>query len=129
MILFDFFYQFDFSVPSNQLSKSLLQDVEQLRTEKENIDSQIKGLGLSPPSGPFFPPPAEMKRQHALSVGQSDAPRDRTHTVESYTGDLMELPVYIGTDPYSRNPMSLLSRIRTTSESEGVGVRNNGQVG
>ncbi len=86
-------------------------------------------LGLSPTSGPYFPPPAEMKRQHALSIGQTDAPRDRTQTVDSYTGDLMELPVYTGTtDPYNRNPMSLLSRIRTTSESEGVSSRKNEHV-
>eukprot|EP00794_Sanderia_malayensis_P011285 gene11285-12465_t len=106
---------------------SHLKDVEQLRVEKENIDNQIKVLGLSPTSGPYFPPPAEMKRQHALSVGHSDfGPRDRTQTVDSYTGDLMELPVYTGTsDPFNKNPMSMLTRIRTTSESEGVNSRKN----
>lgn len=86
------------------------------------LDLQFKELGLSPTSGPYFPPPAEMKRQHALSVGHSDFPlRDRTQTVDSYTGDLTELPVYTGSEPYSKSRMSMLSRIRTTSESEGVG--------
>eukprot|EP00795_Rhopilema_esculentum_P016229 gene16229-7603_t len=101
-----------------------LKDVENLRQEKEIIDNQLKDLGFSPTSGPHFPPPAEMKRQHALSVGQSDFHvRDRTQTVDSYTGDLTELPVYTGSDHYSKNRMSMLSRIRTTSESEGVSSR------
>ena len=100
------------------------QDVENLRQTKEIIDNQLKELGFSPTSGPHFPPPAEMKRQHALSVGQSDFHvRDRTQTVDSYTGDLTELPVYTGSDHYSKNRMSMLSRIRTTSESEGVSSR------
>ena len=85
---------------------------------------QFKELGLSPTSGPYFPPPAEMKRQHALSLGQIDYPgRDRTQTVESYTGDLTELPIYTGSEHYSKNRMTMLSRIRTTSESEGVSSR------
>ena len=90
---------------------------------------QFKELGLSPTAGPYFPPPAEMKRQHALSLGQSDYPgRDRTQTVESYTGDLTELPIYTGSDHYSKNRMSMLSRIRTTSESEGVSSRKTDNV-
>ena len=84
----------------------------------------MKELGLSPTSGPYFPPPAEMRRQHALSIGQSDYPvRDRTQTVDSYAGDLSELPIYTGSEHYSKNRMSMLSRIRTTSESEGVSSR------
>ena len=98
--------------------------MENLRQEKDIIDQQFKELGLSPTSGPYFPPPAEMKRQHALSVGQSEYPlRDRTQTVDSYTGDLTELPIYTGSEQYSKNRMSMLSRIRTTSESEGVSSR------
>lgn len=87
---------------------------------------------MSPTSGPQFPSPAEMKRQHALSVGHSDMPphtqRDRTQTVDSYAGDLTDLPVYTGADPYSRTPSSMLSRIRTTSESEGVSSWKNEYV-
>ena len=57
-----------------------------------------------------------MRRQHALSItSQNDlAVRDRTQTIESYVGDLAELPVY--TSSYNnKNP---LLRLRTTSETE-----------
>jgi len=94
-----------------------LKDVEDLRNDKENIDNELRTYGISPPSGPFFPPPAEMRRQHALSVSSQDStaasPRDRTQTIESYTGDLHELPVYHG-NPTNRHT----SRVRTTSETE-----------
>jgi len=93
-----------------------LKDVENLRSEKENIDNELRTYGISPPSGPFFPPPAEMRRQHALSVTSQDGQgsRDRTQTIESYTGDLHELPVY-SSNPNNRHS---LSRVRTTSETE-----------
>jgi len=95
-----------------------LKDVEDLRNEKENIDNELRTYGISPPSGPFFPPPAEMRRQHALSVSsQTDAlARDRTQTIESYAGDLAELPVYTS-NPTNRHSLSSL-RVRTTSETE-----------
>ena len=74
-------------------------------------------LGVIPTLGPYFPPPAEMKRQHALSVGHIDfslIPRERTQTVDSYAGDLAELPVYHG-----KGESRVGLRIRTHSESEG----------
>jgi len=95
-----------------------LKDVEDLRSEKENIDGELRTFGISPPSGPFFPPPAEMRRQHALSVNsQTEAmARDRTQTIESYAGDLAELPVYTS-NPTNRHTLASL-RVRTTSETE-----------
>lgn len=95
-----------------------LKDVEDLRNEKENIDNELRTYGISPPSGPFFPPPAEMRRQHALSVTSQDASgaRDRTQTIESYSGDLDQLPVYTS-NPTNRHSLSSL-RVRTTSETE-----------
>lgn len=74
--------------------------------------------GVNPSTGPFFPPPAEMRRQHALSItSQYDGiVRDRTQTIESYAGDLAELPVYTS-NPSNRNPLFGL-RVRTNSETE-----------
>ena len=59
-----------------------------------------------------------MRRQHALSItSQVDGvSRDRTQTIESYAGDLAELPVYTS-NPTNRNTLIGL-RVRTTSESE-----------
>lgn len=85
-----------------------------MRTEKEKIDQELRNFGVSPPTGPFFPPPAEMRRQHALSITSQDV-RDRTQTIDSYAGDLDELPVY--TANINKNPTFGL-RVRTSSETE-----------
>jgi len=92
-----------------------LKDVEDLRMKKENLDQELRIYGVSPPTGPFFPPPAEMRRQHALSITSQDG-RDRTQTIDSYNGDLDELPVYTSNQS-NRNPFHGL-RLRTTSETE-----------
>jgi len=96
-----------------------LKDVEDLRNSKESIDNELRTYGISPPSGPFFPPPAEMRRQHAMSVTSQSDPlsRDRTQTIESYAGDLAELPVY-HSNPTNRHSLASL-RVRTTSETDG----------
>lgn len=59
-----------------------------------------------------------MRRQHALSLGsQSDMSRDRTQTIDSYAGDLDELPVYTSnTSNKSNNSWNI--RVRTHSETE-----------
>ena len=58
-----------------------------------------------------------MRRQHALSVTSQEAvARDRTQTIESYSGDLDQLPVYTS-NPTNRHSLSSL-RVRTTSETE-----------
>ncbi|XP_057301545.1 RNA-binding protein FXR1-like [Hydractinia symbiolongicarpus] len=97
---------------------SHLKDVEELRSQKDNIDLELRIYGVNPSTGPFFPPPAEMRRQHALSItSQYDGiVRDRTQTIESYAGDLAELPVYTS-NPSNRNPLFGL-RVRTNSETE-----------
>lgn len=90
--------------------------MEDLRSQKENIDLELRSFGVNPPTGPFFPPPAEMQRQHALSLcSQPDLMRDRTQTIDSYAGDLAELPVY--TSNASRSTTWNL-RVRTHSETE-----------
>ncbi|XP_066914491.1 RNA-binding protein FXR1-like [Clytia hemisphaerica] len=95
-----------------------LKDVERLRDQKENIDSELRTYGVNPPTGPFFPPPAEMRRQHALSLcSQSDMVRDRTQTIDSYAGDLAELPVYTSNTSNKSNS-SWNIRVRTHSETE-----------
>ena len=55
-----------------------------------------------------------MRRQHALSITSQDV-RDRTQTIDSYAGDLDELPVY--TANINKNPTFGL-RVRTSSETE-----------
>lgn len=97
----------------------LIQDVEDLRSQKENIDLDLRSFGVNPPTGPFFPPPAEMRRQHALSLSsQPDLMRDRTQTIDSYAGDLAELPVYTSNASRSNTNASWNTRVRTHSESE-----------
>ncbi|XP_065644572.1 RNA-binding protein FXR1 isoform X2 [Hydra vulgaris] len=91
-----------------------LKDVEDLRKQKDNIDQELRAYGIHPSTGPFFPPPAEMRRQHALSITSQNDVRDRTQTIESYIGDLAELPVYTS----SFNNKNPLLRLRTTSETE-----------
>ena len=56
-----------------------------------------------------------MRRQHALSITSQMDGRDRTQTIDSYAGDLDELPVY--TANTNRIPAFGL-RVRTTSETE-----------
>ena len=92
-----------------------------MRNKKEKIDIELRALGLNPVTGPFFPPPAEMRRQHALSITSTDGSgRDRTQTIESYTGDLMDIPLFTTSiEPMQRNRNPYFGvRVRTHSETE-----------
>ena len=60
-----------------------------------------------------------MRRQHALSLcSQPDMMRDRTQTIDSYAGDLEELPVYTSNVARCNINITWNSRVRTHSETD-----------
>lgn len=106
----------------------LVQDVEQMKKEKESLDQQLRSMGINPPQGPaYIPTPAEMRPGPSLSfIGQDNmlSLRDRSLTTESFAGDLSE-GMYVSTKDGPKTKPSI--RIRSSSESEVPENKGNSQ--
>ena len=92
-----------------------------MKKEKEQLDLQLRSMGINPPLGPsYIPTPAEMRPGPSLSfIGQDSnnilSVRDRSLTTESFAGDLSE-GMFVSTKDGPKNRPSV--RIRSSSESE-----------
>ena len=92
-----------------------------IKKEKENLEQQLKNMGLTPQAGPsYLPSLAEMKSgpNVVLSGLPLEPPsRDRSYTTDSYAGDLNKAPEFTSN---RSDEMDLGPRIRTSSMGEGV---------
>ena len=100
---------------------SVFQEVARIKKEKENLEQQLKTMGLTPQAGPsYLPSLAEMKSgpNVVLSGLPMEPPsRDRSYTTDSYAGDLNIAPEFTS----NRNDeMDMGPRIRTSSMGEGA---------
>lgn len=92
-----------------------------IKKEKENLEQQLKNMGLTPQMGPsYMPSLAEMKSgPNVVLPGLFLEPpsRDRSNTTDSYAGDLNKAPEFTSS---RSDEMELGPRIRTSSMGEGA---------
>ncbi|XP_028405557.1 synaptic functional regulator FMR1-like [Dendronephthya gigantea] len=100
---------------------SHLEEVARIKKEKENLEQQLKNMGLTPQNGPsYLPSLAEMRSGPNVvlsGIPLEPASRDRSYTTDSYAGDLNVAPEFTSN---RSDEMDLGPRIRTSSMGEGA---------
>ena len=89
-----------------------------MKKEKEVLDTQLRSMGITPPTGPsYIPTPAEMRIGTNLTFPGMDPNlgRDRSMTTESFGGDIGDA-MFVSNPGGKSRPSAL--RIRSSSESE-----------